>query len=104
MIRRPPRSTLFPYTTLFRSDLLHATRDLHHTLSNVKTLLASEGLLLLLEGTRTPRSVTLMFGLLRGWWLFDDVDLRGSDPWISQTAWRQVLHDVGFRDVVWVRS
>src|SRR3712207_7698297 len=23
MIRRPPRSTLFPYTTLFRSDTLH---------------------------------------------------------------------------------
>src|SRR5690348_18035026 len=23
MIRRPPRSTLFPYTTLFRSDLGH---------------------------------------------------------------------------------
>src|SRR2546426_8592479 len=23
MIRRPPRSTLFPYTTLFRSFLLH---------------------------------------------------------------------------------
>src|SRR5690349_24225851 len=23
MIRRPPRSTLFPYTTLFRSDLNH---------------------------------------------------------------------------------
>src|SRR3712207_9148245 len=23
MIRRPPRSTLFPYTTLFRSDLIH---------------------------------------------------------------------------------
>src|SRR3989442_2190109 len=24
MIRRPPRSTLFPYTTLFRSDASHA--------------------------------------------------------------------------------
>src|SRR5258708_27064281 len=24
MIRRPPRSTLFPYTTLFRSHSLHA--------------------------------------------------------------------------------
>src|SRR3712207_9072223 len=23
MIRRPPRSTLFPYTTLFRSDVVH---------------------------------------------------------------------------------
>src|SRR2546426_8594699 len=27
MIRRPPRSTLFPYTTLFRSDAL-ALRDI----------------------------------------------------------------------------
>src|SRR5256885_6970520 len=27
MIRRPPRSTLFPYTTLFRSDLLKVA---HH--------------------------------------------------------------------------
>src|SRR3989442_8568824 len=25
MIRRPPRSTLFPYTTLFRSMALHST-------------------------------------------------------------------------------
>src|SRR3712207_8690154 len=28
MIRRPPRSTLFPYTTLFRSDLGAAERRL----------------------------------------------------------------------------
>src|SRR5258708_40063808 len=28
MIRRPPRSTLFPYTTLFRSALLAATAAL----------------------------------------------------------------------------
>src|SRR5260221_1345449 len=26
MIRRPPRSTLFPYTTLFRSRLLYVTK------------------------------------------------------------------------------
>src|SRR5690348_17588100 len=29
MIRRPPRSTLFPYTTLFRSDR-HAMREPRH--------------------------------------------------------------------------
>src|SRR2546422_6770056 len=29
MIRRPPRSTLFPYTTLFRSRLLRIARHLH---------------------------------------------------------------------------
>src|SRR2546423_11725036 len=28
MIRRPPRSTLFPYTTLFRSGLRHLARPL----------------------------------------------------------------------------
>src|SRR2546425_12688110 len=27
MIRRPPRSTLFPYTTLFRSDVGQRTKD-----------------------------------------------------------------------------
>src|SRR2546430_4511161 len=27
MIRRPPRSTLFPYTTLFRSELLSITPE-----------------------------------------------------------------------------
>src|SRR3712207_1064534 len=29
MIRRPPRSTLFPYTTLFRSSLLASYTPLH---------------------------------------------------------------------------
>src|SRR5256886_6002983 len=31
MIRRPPRSTLFPYTTLFRSVILWAERKDHKT-------------------------------------------------------------------------
>src|SRR5258708_9978155 len=30
MIRRPPRSTLFPYTTLFRSEESHRRRRPHH--------------------------------------------------------------------------
>src|SRR5258707_8346889 len=39
MIRRPPRSTLFPYTTLFRSEMeLHKTRtELAHA-TRVSTL------------------------------------------------------------------
>src|SRR3712207_8934445 len=30
MIRRPPRSTLFPYTTLFRSRAAHAVAERGH--------------------------------------------------------------------------
>src|SRR3712207_7743550 len=37
MIRRPPRSTLFPYTTLFRSDF-GLTRDLTVRMNVVRKL------------------------------------------------------------------
>src|SRR5437773_3389308 len=33
MIRRPPRSTLFPYTTLFRSRFDDSREDRHHAAS-----------------------------------------------------------------------
>src|SRR2546429_2989545 len=36
MIRRPPRSTLFPYTTLFRSDLLRDLRAAMQAASDAK--------------------------------------------------------------------
>src|SRR2546422_6099445 len=41
MIRRPPRSTLFPYTTLFRSSHLQAARALF-PLSDGSLLLEAE--------------------------------------------------------------
>src|SRR3712207_8361047 len=40
MIRRPPRSTLFPYTTLFRSTVEHQTR----MMSEVAKLVLPEGM------------------------------------------------------------
>src|SRR5260370_16530092 len=33
MIRRPPRSTLFPYTTLFRSKRSYSQRDIHRRIT-----------------------------------------------------------------------
>src|SRR2546430_3108686 len=36
MIRRPPRSTLFPYTTLFRSEQLAAVRRPHRLAPTVE--------------------------------------------------------------------
>src|SRR5256885_14650312 len=63
MMRRPPRSTLFPYTTLFRSgsgtitggggaDTVSATKDANFTLSNT-ALTSSDGMSLMLSGIGT---------------------------------------------------
>src|SRR3712207_7225090 len=51
MIRRPPRSTLFPYTTLFRSDVMSTLHDLRAlgvrlALDDFGTAASSLGLLL----------------------------------------------------------
>src|SRR2546426_12099698 len=40
MIRRPPRSTLFPYTTLFRSQTLHVR--VFRNASNVRQLMLGQ--------------------------------------------------------------
>src|SRR5256885_16684153 len=53
MIRRPPRSTLFPYTTLFRSDFQDAE------LSSVLRLMADVSGLNMVVGESVKAKVTL---------------------------------------------
>src|SRR6266404_7075184 len=43
MIRRPPRSTLFPYTTLFRSEAGLAVSGLASAGARANTLTATDG-------------------------------------------------------------
>src|SRR3712207_7100835 len=57
MIRRPPRSTLFPYTTLFRSEVLEVARVVDagdRALAEVLLLghLADEDVVLVVAGHR----------------------------------------------------
>ena len=87
------------FDIILASDVLHATPDLRQTLANVRSLLASNGLLVLLEGTRMSHWAVLIFGLLKGWWLFRDTELRKADPWLSLEEWRQLLLSSEFVDV-----
>lgn len=87
------------FDLILASNVLHATRDLRQTLENTKQLLSSEGLLLLLEVTNFPLWADLVFGLLKGWWLFSDFDLRPSHPLLSLQKWRNLLKGVGFTEV-----
>src|SRR3712207_8204919 len=69
MIRRPPRSTLFPYTTLFRSEVVlwRGLEDFREVaaradigLSTAEWAIADTGSLVLTSGPGKGRTVTLL--------------------------------------------
>src|SRR3712207_8762838 len=57
MIRRPPRSTLFPYTTLFRSSRLGQTRGGHVSIADGLDLLDAQACREGVEGREDPIEV-----------------------------------------------
>ena len=87
------------YDIIIAANVLHATQDLHDTLDNVRSLLASDGSLLLIEGTRPLRFGDLIVGLTDGWWKFKDFELRPSHALISDQRWRALLAESGFNQV-----
>src|SRR3712207_7869752 len=82
MIRRPPRSTLFPYTTLFRSQLqLPATRRNYHAhwlRQDIRTLLGRE-----VAPHRSAATIRYLDALLEG--------LSRSEEHTSELQSRQYL-------------
>jgi amino acid adenylation domain-containing protein/thioester reductase-like protein len=92
----------YSYDLIVASDVLHATKDLRQTLERVRQLLGSYGTLVLLEMTRPWLGSHLIFGMLKGWWLFEDHDLRPDEPCLSPRQWQQLLRAAGFSDTVCV--
>ena len=88
------------YDLIIAANVLHATTSLEETLSHVRQLLAPGGILVLLEATTPQRWVDLIFGLLEGWWKFQDLELRGDYPLLSRSKWKQLLRETGFTEVV----
>ncbi|MFI9503596.1 SDR family NAD(P)-dependent oxidoreductase [Nocardia sp. NPDC052566] len=87
------------YDIVVASNVLHATASMRATLDNVKELLTSQGLLLIVEATVPPHWVDLTFGMTEGWWKFSDHDLRPNYPLMTETTWRDFLPTAGFEQV-----
>ncbi|MEV0637360.1 amino acid adenylation domain-containing protein [Streptomyces sp. NPDC050619] len=89
------------YDMVLATNVVHATRDLRATLGKAKELLRPNGWLVLNELTEVLDSTTVVGGLLDGWWLFDDEELRLPDsPLAAPATWRLLLREQGFGDVV----
>ncbi|MGH1516458.1 amino acid adenylation domain-containing protein [Chryseobacterium sp. JK1] len=89
------------YDIVIGANVVHATKNMAVTLNNIKALLKQDGLLIMNEIARTEIFTTLTFGLLDGWWLYEDggIRLKGS-PGLSSESWQHVLKETGYRNPV----
>ena len=88
------------YDLVIAANVLHATKNIRRTLRHAKALLKPNGLLLLNELSGKSLFTHLTFGLLEGWWRYEDVALRlPGCPALDPAGWRWVLAEEGFRSV-----
>ncbi|EGD45657.1 Mycocerosate synthase., 6-deoxyerythronolide-B synthase [Ruminiclostridium papyrosolvens DSM 2782] len=88
------------YDVVIAANVLHATKNIRQTLRNIKAILKKNGLLLLNEISGNTLFTHLTFGLLDGWWLYEDTALRiPGCPGLSSQTWQSVLEDEGFQQV-----
>ena len=88
------------YDIAVATNVLHATRDIVQSLTHTKALLRQNGLLLVNELICKSLFSHLTFGLLDGWWAYDDSAMRlPGTPALASDRWRTVLSLVGFRPV-----
>nr|WP_255298241.1 SDR family NAD(P)-dependent oxidoreductase [Brevibacillus dissolubilis] len=88
------------YDIVIAANVLHATKNIRQTLRNAKTVLKSGGLILLNEIVSKSLFTHLTFGLLEGWWLYEDEEIRvPGSPGLSMDNWRKVLELEGFGSV-----
>ncbi|KJH66470.1 SDR family NAD(P)-dependent oxidoreductase [Chromobacterium violaceum] len=86
------------YDIVIATNVLHATANMRRTLSRAKSLLRGGGLLVVNELIRKTAAATATFGLLEGWWLYDDAGLRiPGSPLLAEDAWLGLLTSAGFR-------
>ncbi|WP_025365241.1 SDR family NAD(P)-dependent oxidoreductase [Paenibacillus polymyxa] len=88
------------YDIAIATNVLHATRNIRQTLGNVKAALRKNGLILINEISGNSLLNHLTFGLLEGWWLYNDPELRiPGSPGLYPERWQEVLESEGFRSV-----
>ncbi len=78
------------------SDVVHATRDVAETLTNICAVLRPGGALAMIEVTRAQRWIDLTFGLTDGWWRFADRERRPEHPLLDRQQWTKLLAATGF--------
>ncbi|KFH40913.1 Lovastatin nonaketide synthase-like protein [Hapsidospora chrysogenum ATCC 11550] len=83
------------YDLIIACQVLHATKDMTHTLANVHKLLKPGGKLVMVETTQDAIDVQLVFGTVPGWWLSTEPERKYS-PNMPLSMWADILGRSGF--------
>lgn len=86
------------YDIIISTNCIHATRSLVNSTTNIRKMLRPDGILCLVELTRNLFWFDLVFGLLEGWWLFED---GRKHALASESLWDKDLRAAGFNWVDW---
>ena len=97
----PDPSLLHSQHIILATNCVHATRNLVISTTNIHKILRPDGFLLLLEMTEQVPWVDFIFGLLEGWWLFEDGRQHALAP---ATHWEKILQSVGYGHVDWTEG
>lgn len=92
----PDEKLLQSQHIIMATNCVHATRDLSVSLRNIHSILKPDGFLMLLEMTEQAPWCDFIFGLLEGWWLFED-----DRDYVLAPAeyWERTLQSAGFGHV-----
>lgn len=98
-IEKPaPKDFIATQHLVVASNAVHATHSLPVSLTHIRQFLRPDGFLMMLEMTSQVRWVDMIFGLLEGWWLFDDSRPHALS---HQSHWEKELHGAGYGHVDW---
>ncbi|OJK00165.1 hypothetical protein ASPACDRAFT_118141, partial [Aspergillus aculeatus ATCC 16872] len=96
--KAPADDLLSSQHIIIASNAVHATRSLTESTKNIRKALRPDGFLMMLEMTQPLIWIDMIFGLLEGWWLFDDGRRHAvADP----VRWETALHAAGYGQVNW---
>ena len=85
------------YDIAIATNVLHATPNISQTLRNAKAVLKKNGIILLNEISNNMLFTHLTFGLLEGWWLYEDPEVRiPGCPGLYPETWQELLENEGY--------
>ncbi len=88
------------FHAIFASNAIHSTNSINNSLKNIYTLLKNNGIFILNEVTKLQDFVNLTFGLMDGWWKFEDPEIRlPISPLLSIDNWEKLLSLNSFKNI-----